>query len=220
MAFTVHCPACGTSLEVEDEHRGWNVRCPSCRHVFRAGESAPAATFEVVSEEREDEEEPRPKKRRRRQAWEAEDDDYDREDAAVDISGPATGLKAVGWIGIVFSILAFLIWVAILVWIENDKQALQNMRANGDDPYTQAAIYIPQSIIAFIVSILIIVGATKMGRLENRGWAMAACIMSMVPCISPCCLLGLPIGIWAINVMNRPHVAAAFRRSGRSRYYD
>ena len=37
----------------------------------------------------------------------------------------------------------------------------------------------------------------------------------MVPCISPCCLLGLPFGIWALSVLNKPHVQAAFKRNDR-----
>jgi hypothetical protein len=50
-----------------------------------------------------------------------------------------------------------------------------------------------------------------MKRLENHGMSMAAAIIAMVPCISPCCLIGLPIGIWALTVLNDPSVKAAFR---------
>jgi hypothetical protein len=31
-----------------------------------------------------------------------------------------------------------------------------------------------------------------------------------VPCISPCCLVGLPIGIWALVVLNKPEVKSSF----------
>ena len=40
-----------------------------------------------------------------------------------------------------------------------------------------------------------------------------ATIIAMVPCISPCCLVGLPIGIWALVVLMKPEVKAAFRAS-------
>lgn len=40
---------------------------------------------------------------------------------------------------------------------------------------------------------------------------MAVSILSMVPCVSPCCLLGLPVGIWALVVLNTPEVKQAFR---------
>jgi hypothetical protein len=47
---------------------------------------------------------------------------------------------------------------------------------------------------------------------QLRGWgpALAASILVMIPCVSPCCVLGLPIGIWSAIVLNRPDVRAAF----------
>ncbi|MCA9122111.1 MAG: hypothetical protein H6822_31885 [Planctomycetaceae bacterium] len=58
---------------------------------------------------------------------------------------------------------------------------------------------------------LVIVGALKMKKLESYGLAMAASIMAMLPCISCGCLLGLPIGIWSLVVLNKPEVKSAFR---------
>ncbi len=34
---------------------------------------------------------------------------------------------------------------------------------------------------------------------------------AMIPCVSPCCLLGLPLGIWALIVLVKPEVKAAFQ---------
>jgi hypothetical protein len=53
-------------------------------------------------------------------------------------------------------------------------------------------------------------GALKMKKLESHGLAMAASILVMTPCIGSCCLLGLPIGIWSLVVLAKPHVKAAF----------
>jgi len=39
---------------------------------------------------------------------------------------------------------------------------------------------------------------------------VVASILAMVPCISPCCLLGIPIGIWALVVLMKPEVQQAF----------
>jgi hypothetical protein len=49
-----------------------------------------------------------------------------------------------------------------------------------------------------------------MKKLESYGLAMAASIIAMIPCVSPCCLLGLPIGIWALVVLMKPEVKSAF----------
>jgi len=66
------------------------------------------------------------------------------------------------------------------------------------------------AVIGLVVSGVIFFGAMKMKSLENYGLAMAASIIAMIPCFSPCCLLGLPIGIWALVVLTKPDVKSAF----------
>ena len=51
----------------------------------------------------------------------------------------------------------------------------------------------------------------KMKNLESYSFAMAASIIAMIPCIGPCCLLGIPFGIWSIVVLGDAQVKAAFR---------
>jgi hypothetical protein len=69
---------------------------------------------------------------------------------------------------------------------------------------------IVQSILAMGMSVLILLGALKMKKLENYTFSIIATIVAMVPCISPCCLVGLPIGIWALVVLNKPEVKSSF----------
>jgi hypothetical protein len=67
------------------------------------------------------------------------------------------------------------------------------------------------SSIGIIMSIIVLMGAIKMKGLENYGFAMAASIIALIPCTSPCCFLGLPFGIWALVVLCDPVVKASFR---------
>jgi hypothetical protein len=64
--------------------------------------------------------------------------------------------------------------------------------------------------ISLAVGGVIITGCQKMMKLESYGWSMAACILSMIPCLAPCCLVGLPVGIWGLVVLNDPAVKSAF----------
>ena len=64
-------------------------------------------------------------------------------------------------------------------------------------------------VIGILLSGLIFIGAMKMKKLESHGLAVAASIVAMIPCLSPCCLLGLPIGIWAAVVLFKPEVKSA-----------
>lgn len=64
-------------------------------------------------------------------------------------------------------------------------------------------------LIGIAVGVLIIVGALKMQKLRGRGLATTAAILAMIPC-SPCCVLGLPFGIWALVVLSKPEVQSQF----------
>ena len=66
------------------------------------------------------------------------------------------------------------------------------------------------NIIGMIMAVVVLLGALKMKKLESFGFAMTATIIAMVPCISPCCWIGLPIGIWALVILNKPEVKGAF----------
>ena len=55
-------------------------------------------------------------------------------------------------------------------------------------------------------------GALKMKNLENYGLSMSAAIIACIPCCS-CCCLGIPVGIWALIVLNKPEVKSAFQRA-------
>jgi hypothetical protein len=51
-----------------------------------------------------------------------------------------------------------------------------------------------------------------MMRLRTWGLALAGCIVSAIPLSSSaCCLLTLPFAIWAIVVLVKPEVKAAFQ---------
>jgi hypothetical protein len=60
-------------------------------------------------------------------------------------------------------------------------------------------------IFQIIIAILILVGSIKMLKLRSYEFAYAAAIMSVMPCINPCCgwILGLIFGIWAIVVLGK-----------------
>ncbi|NTX15174.1 hypothetical protein HUA76_30700 [Myxococcus sp. CA056] len=62
-----------------------------------------------------------------------------------------------------------------------------------------------------LLNALTFFGALKMRQLQSRGLAMAGAIASLVPCCGTCGCLALPISIWALVVLAKPEVKAAFR---------
>jgi len=66
-----------------------------------------------------------------------------------------------------------------------------------------------QSIFV-VVAIGILLGGIQMLRLKARGLAIAASVLSMINIGSCCCILGLPIGIWALVILLMGDVKQAF----------
>jgi hypothetical protein len=125
------------------------------------------------------------------------------------VSGPAIGLIVTAALGFV----ATLIGVA---W--NILGAGMGMNQPGMDPEMQKFVTmfsgtmgVISGILGFLVSALILFGALKMKKCQSYGWAMTASILAVVPCVSPCCLVGIPIGIWALVVLSKPEVKAQFQ---------
>ena len=89
------------------------------------------------------------------------------------------------------------------------------MEGGGGDEsvviFAQGGVGIALGIVSLIVGVIVFLGASKMRKLESYGFAMTASIIAMVPCVSPCCILGLPFGIWALVVLMNEEVKAAFR---------
>jgi hypothetical protein len=65
------------------------------------------------------------------------------------------------------------------------------------------------SAIGLIFAAVITMGGVKMKQLQGYGLAMTAAIFALLPC-GNCCCIGLPLGIWALVVLNRQEVKDAF----------
>ena len=121
------------------------------------------------------------------------------------VSGPAIGLIAVAVLGFILQAIALVVnavGASLFSTRQMPNEALSRMMSG--------TLGVASNVIAIIVSGLILVGGLKMRKLENYGLVMAASIIAMIPCISPCCVVGLPIGIWAVVVLSKPEVKSAF----------
>jgi hypothetical protein len=125
------------------------------------------------------------------------------------IAGPAIALMVTAGLGIAIGLLGLV-------------QILSGMGGTPDLPgldpevvrmirlFTHGPIAVASNAIGIGVSVFILLGAIRMQQLTSHGFAMAAAIIAMIPCLSPCCLLGLPFGIWALVVLSKPEVKSQF----------
>ena len=126
--------------------------------------------------------------------------------AAMDqLKGPAIGLMATAGIGAAFQLLGLVLNLMGVGMgaLAQGNQDIPSMLSGGI-----GAVF---SVIGLIMAVVVFMGASKMKNAESYGFAMAAAIIAMIPCLGPCCLLGLPFGIWALVVLMKPEVKAAFQ---------
>ena len=123
------------------------------------------------------------------------------------VNGPAIGLMATGGIGIVGQLAGLVINLL--------GAGLGTMAGEGGEEKFESlfsgALAMVSAVLGVIVGAFIIFGGLKMKNLESYGLAVATAIIAMVPCFSPCCVIGLPVGIWALFILMKPEVKAAFR---------
>ena len=65
-------------------------------------------------------------------------------------------------------------------------------------------------VAALVLQIVVIYGSVQMMQLRSLTWARAANIISVIPCLSACCLLGIPFGIWGLVLLNDPGIKQHF----------
>ena len=215
MSIEFRCSQCGKLLRTGDDTAGRQAQCPECGALSTipgpsepAGVTPPLAPLNTASHAMPGNPfGPAPGSSGAR----ASDNPYQTPDvneyatatAAQRLSGPATALIVTGVLGIIAQVLAAVANVAQINMVPRGEVVAPVMFGTGIS-LAMGAVYIG-------LGVLVIVGATKMKNLENYSLAMASAIVALVPCISPCCLLGLPFGIWALVVLNDSSVKAAFR---------
>ena len=153
-------------------------------------------------------------------------DSRDLEDARSKVKGPAIALMVTAVISLLLTAYsAFSYFVTMKSDFEAQRakidadpnmsaQAKRDMKEMLDTIEKIAAVALPVDwLIVIAASLVIFVGALKMKNLSGSGWARAGAILAMIPCVSGCCLLGLPFGIWALMVLSNRDVKRAFAQT-------
>jgi predicted Zn finger-like uncharacterized protein len=220
MPEQVHCPSCNAALRVPESLLGKNVKCPKCQTTFVAETEAPAEPEGIVREpapsarrrpsappeefddepppEEEDEDRPRRRRRGRRRAA-----------AESAVAGPAIAIMVVSGLAIALCILS-LLGNLLGVGLAAAGPAQRASGSQQTDLVVNAVSGIGGAIFGLCYWTVVLLGAVKMKSLSSYGFAMASCIMSMLPCHC-CCIFGLPFGIWGLVMLNKPEVKDAFR---------
>ena len=127
-------------------------------------------------------------------------------DPSQEVSGPAIGLLITAVFGGFFSFLGLL---GNLLGVSLSTM----MAGSAEEEFTKylfGGIGITSSIFGILVAGFLVYAALEMKKLSQYGLAFAASVVAMVPCVSPCCIIGLPVGIWSLVTLTKPHIKEAF----------
>jgi phage FluMu protein Com len=189
MPIEFRCSQCGRLLQTPDETAGGEAQCPQCGAV----QEIPAASRDVPPGNTPPGPPPLP--------------DAARRYASERVQAPAVGLMLVGALGAATQVLGVL----------SGMMRLRMLPAFGPRGWGAPAAMMSGNaslmvgVVLLALAVLVLYGAWMMWNLERYSWAMAAAIIALVPCTSPCCILGFPLGIWALAVLSDPAVKTAFR---------
>ncbi len=126
------------------------------------------------------------------------------------LRSPAVALICFGAINVLSAVVLLLGRLVNLVR-GNERVITDGARRLG---YETANIYFPLvSLLSIAAAPIIIFGAVQMLSARRYSLAILAAILAMIPLTSVCCLLGIPVGIWALIVLRNPEVKAAFQAS-------
>ena len=124
------------------------------------------------------------------------------------IQAPATALMVVSSIAIVAGVFGLILDLILIVTGVVGK--LEAVNEGPISEYAQIAIRATWGLILVIASSYVLFGSNKMRNLTDYSAARNASIIAMVPMIGPCCILGIPFGIWAFITLRKPGVEEQF----------
>ncbi|MEM7305149.1 MAG: hypothetical protein AAF682_00695 [Planctomycetota bacterium] len=123
------------------------------------------------------------------------------QEALAKVKGPALGIKITAGIGIAYCVLNIGLTIfGVQMPGQEVPEGMEWLNAVG----------IGSSLIGIGVGVFLWISAAKMQRLEAYNQSLIAAILAVVPFCSPCCCIGIPVGVWAIIVLSKADVKEAF----------
>ena len=120
--------------------------------------------------------------------------------------GPGIALIVVASISILMLSLALIIDVILAFMLFSGGNQIPNAEAEQ----VQLLVRAIWSFVILVASCFCLWSGINMVRVRGYGICRFGAILAVVPCVGPCCLIGIPFGIWALVVLSKPEVRASF----------
>jgi hypothetical protein len=129
--------------------------------------------------------------------------------AAQAVRGPAIGLIVTGILSGFLALAAAASSIAGFVF--GDDRWDYYGRYRPGEGVVGLGVSLTMAATWLLVAGFILYAGLQMSRLRSRELCLVASVLAMIPCTACCCVVGIPMGLWALIVLNRPDVRAAFR---------
>jgi predicted PurR-regulated permease PerM len=136
------------------------------------------------------------------------------------IKVPAVGLKVVAILNLILSLWSLVQMIFFRPDLHELDAQLQQLNNPQLTEFAQKMMHlsngpigITTALLGLVMSLLIYLGASKMQKLQSYEFAFTAAVLSVIPCLTPCCgfIFGIVFGIWAITLLLKPSIKAQFR---------
>jgi hypothetical protein len=130
--------------------------------------------------------------------------DAEKQAAAASVQAPAMALLVVSGISIGLLLLAIPIDLLLL--------ATGGFGRADESHMVTVLIRLVWSVVILAASSgYCLFGAWQMKTLNNYQHAFYSSIVAMIPCLGPCCVLGIPFGAWAMTTLYKDEVRQRFQ---------
>ncbi|MFO0796145.1 MAG: hypothetical protein U0804_01645 [Gemmataceae bacterium] len=205
MSFEMPCPRCLRVLDLDDEEKTQRAWCPNCGARFIANDPGLSPTQIEELRRRESERQGRGERRPRSDA------------VRFEVEAPATALKVHGWFTLGCGILLGAVGVGFAVLFADDPEFHKAEKTTRGEVFIVAGMQLTQGLCGVVTGTVMVVGARNLTRFQGIGWVKAAAVVGMLPVVTGCCLLGVPVGVWTLRVLKRPEVRERFDRRATPR---
>jgi len=218
MSLEIQCPTCGQVGNVPDEAIGQRVKCHACGSIMIIAEPPATSPEELVFNDPYAA--PRP--------WVPVQSAVDPQSLRWKVQSPAIALIVTSVIGIGLSITMIQNYFQMqsMQPMYHDMGEFLGQQPGPNDEHAQqvretmslfssmlsstGSMRLITGLLGVASSGVVFAGALSMMSLRWYPLAIAGSVLAIIPMVSPCCLLGLPFGIWSLVVLLQPDVRAAF----------
>jgi hypothetical protein len=120
------------------------------------------------------------------------------------IKTPAIALMVCGGVGGALSALGGLIALGVIVWAFVELSHPEEVVGQCVGLLFLAGIYLATSVV-------ILLGAMKMRKLQGYNFATTAAILAIIPCCTPLGIISIAFGVLALIALRKAEVRSAFR---------